>query len=126
MHSLVSSVFLLVAADAGSHADPQDDLPAIHAAAAQGDTRAQLKLGFRYRFGIGLPMDYAQAAQWYLKAAQQGHPGAQTIVGLLCVLGDGLPKNAENGKTWLCRAADQGDTEAQIQLELLEEGVMMI
>ena len=119
--SQLSVVVLLVAAYEGSHAERREDIKSINSAAENGNTRAQLKLGFRYRFGIGVSMDHEQSAQWYFKAAKHGHSGAQTIVGLMYSLGEGLPQDYGKAEEWLRKAAAQGDAEAQLQLELLLE-----
>ena len=41
--------------------------------AEQGHFGAQFYLGRMYGVGLGVPQDYARAAQWYRKAADQGH-----------------------------------------------------
>jgi uncharacterized protein len=35
-----------------------------------------------YKFGIGVPRDYAEAVTWYRKAADQGDVTAQTSLGV--------------------------------------------
>lgn len=47
-----------------------------------GDADAQFNLGQAYRFGRGVPMDLAQAENWYRRAAQQGHLRAEDNLGL--------------------------------------------
>ena len=45
--------------------------------ADQGDAHAQSNLGDMCWNGVGLPMDYTIAAEWYRKAADQGYGVAQ-------------------------------------------------
>ena len=40
--------------------------------AEQGDAQAQYYLGVLYFKGEGVPQDYVQAREWWLKAAEQG------------------------------------------------------
>ena len=49
-------------------------------AAEQGDAAAQLKLGFKYASGDGVPKDSAEAADWLHKAAMQGNAKAKDIL----------------------------------------------
>jgi TPR repeat protein len=45
-------------------------------AADQGLASAQTNLGTRYASGRGVPMDAAQAVEWFRKAAEQGDTSA--------------------------------------------------
>ena len=65
------------AADQGI-ADAQVHL--IRLAAEQGDAAAQLKLGFKYASGNGMPQDDAEAVKWLHKAAMQGYERAKYIM----------------------------------------------
>jgi uncharacterized protein len=51
--------------------------------ANQGDADAQMRLGFMYHFGRGVPQDYAEAVKWYRLAADQGNASAQHGLGFL-------------------------------------------
>jgi len=42
-----------------------------------GDANAQHNLGIMYRFGEGVPQNYAEAVKWFRKGAEQGNAGAQ-------------------------------------------------
>ncbi len=55
--------------------------------AKQGDLSAQLKLGYMYEQGIGIPQDYHQAQTWYTAAAEKGSNKAQYLLGRLYQLG---------------------------------------
>ncbi|PJD92749.1 MAG: endopeptidase IV [Legionella sp.] len=55
--------------------------------AKQGDPNAQLKLGYMYEQGLGIPQDYNQALTWYTAAAEKGSYKAQYLLGKLYHLG---------------------------------------
>ncbi|MBI4677841.1 MAG: protein kinase [Elusimicrobia bacterium] len=58
------------------------------AASAAGDAQAQFNLGVLYSKGHGIPKNYGEAAEWYLKAANQGHRGA--MLNLSVIMSEGL------------------------------------
>ena len=58
--------------------------------AEQGDAIAQTTLGFRYKLGIGVQKESAEAVRWWRKAANQGHAEAQTNLGVMYATGDGV------------------------------------
>jgi TPR repeat protein len=63
----------------------QDHKEAIRwykAAAAQGDSSAQVSLGGCYDNGIGVEQDKQMAITWFFKAANQGHHAAQYNLGI--------------------------------------------
>ncbi|KQN37689.1 hypothetical protein ASG37_11755 [Sphingomonas sp. Leaf407] len=77
-----------------------------------GDADAQFNLAQAYKLGRGVPLDLAQAEQWYAKAAQQGHPQAQDNYGLILF---------QNGKRadavqWLEKSATRGEPRSQFVL----------
>ena len=49
----------------------------FHQAANQGESDAQVSLGFAYEKGDGVSKDLKQALAWYKKAAEQGNTIAQ-------------------------------------------------
>jgi uncharacterized protein len=96
--------------------------PAVHAsssvsvarAAALGDANAQLRLGFMYEYGRGIPQDYLLAAYWYRRAAEQGNPRGQHLLGLMYDRGLGVPNDYVEAYKWLnlaAAAAGRGDRE---------------
>ena len=80
----------------GARQDP-DTNPEIRLQAEQGDAFAQLSLGVRYAFGLGVPQDDAEAVKWYRLSADQGNASAQSSLGFRYAFGQ----------------ADQGDAAAQ-------------
>ncbi|MDP2216973.1 MAG: tetratricopeptide repeat protein [Methanolobus sp.] len=42
--------------------------------AENGDTEQQIRLANRYIVGLGVDIDYIEAAKWYERAAENGHP----------------------------------------------------
>jgi len=48
--------------------------------AQQGNANAQVRLGYCYFFGQGVPQDYKKALFWFNKAAEQGYDDAKTAI----------------------------------------------
>ena len=87
---------------------PQDDAEAVawyRRSAEQGETEAQLNLGWMYAKGRGVPQDDAEAAAWYRRSAEQGNAGAQFGLGLMYDQGRGVPRDYVDAHTWLNLAA---------------------
>ena len=89
------------------------ELETIKKAAEQGDVEAQLKLGFMYDQGIGVPEDDAEAVRWYQMAAEQGHARAQSNLGFMYDRGIGVPEDDAEAVRWYQMAAEQGHAGAQ-------------
>jgi len=87
--------------------------------AEQGEADAQVNLGLLYDFGKGVPQDYGQARDWYLKAADQGFADAQFNLGLLYDFGKGVPQDYGQARDWYLKAAEQGHALAQANLGVM-------
>lgn len=83
--ALSPSVMLAQDFEAGSMAyqagDFKEALKEWRPLADHGNVDAQFSLGVMYRFGQGVPMDYAEAMKWFRLAAEQGHAPAQSFLG---------------------------------------------
>ncbi len=89
-------------------------LRAFHGAAEGGNATAQLALGHLYsgkalgmppgRGQPGVPVDYAEAAQWYRMAATQGVAAAQLHLGLLFLEGSGVLRDPVQAYVWFDQA----------------------
>ena len=84
--------------------------------ATQGNAQAQHNLGFLYASGQGVPLDYAEALQWYRKAADQGNAFAQSNLGVAYAGGQGVPRDLAEAAKWFRKAADQNNAVAQFVL----------
>ncbi len=51
--------------------------------AEQGNSNAQMMLGFMYDQGRGVPQDSAETEKWLRRSAKQGNIGAQTTLRLM-------------------------------------------
>jgi TPR repeat protein len=91
-------------------------LDAVQAKANDGDADAQFSVGFAYASSGGEKRDYAQAAEWYLKAADQSHSLAQFNLGVMYAQGQGVHRDEAVAAIWFGKAADQGDAGAQFNL----------
>ena len=92
---------------------PVDELRAL---AEKGDAEAQLNLGVRYSYGIGVPQDAAEAVRWYRLAGDQGDTSAQYNLGFMYANGQGVPEDDAEAVRWYRLAADQGDADAGFRL----------
>ena len=68
--------------------------------AKDGDAQAQTYVGEIYEKGMGMPSDYAKAAEWYRKAADQGFVKAQSNLAYLYEQGLGVPKDPVQALNW--------------------------
>jgi localization factor PodJL len=90
-----------------------DTLPAVRAAAATGDLKAQLRLAFVYaEGGAGLAADDANAARWFESAAAGGEVFAQVMIATLYLEGKGVAQSGDKAMSWFRLAAEQGNPEA--------------
>jgi uncharacterized caspase-like protein len=81
--------------------------------AKEGDPEAQTYVGEIFEKGLGVPADYAAAAEWYHRAAEQGHGPAQINLGQLYELGRGVERDPDQALVWYRRAAGIGDLDAE-------------
>lgn len=95
--------------------EPESVPETTQAQADRGNADAQFRLGLKYA-NDGGTQDYAQAAQWYLKAAEQSHSLAQFNLGVMYARGQGVPQDDAQSVTWIRKAAHQGDAGAQFAL----------
>jgi TPR repeat protein len=84
--------------------------------AEQGVARAQNGVGVMYATGRGVPLDDAQAAEWFQKASDQGYAQAQEHLGYRYRKGLGVPKDYVKAVALLQTAAEQGDGPALTHL----------
>ena len=96
--------------EAGDYAT---DLQEWRPFAEQGNSSAQLSLGWIYFLGEGLPQDYNEAVKWFRKAAKQGDAEAQRVLGVMYINGHGVLQDYEEAVRWYREAAEQGDAMAQ-------------
>ena len=85
----------------------------LEAAAAQGNSAAQFRLG---QFYEGTPDGDAEARAWFAKSASQGNPGAEYHLALLLRDGRGGPRDEQAGFASLSKAARAGYSAAEVGL----------
>jgi uncharacterized protein len=90
------------------------DSQTVQTLAQRGDSEAQFELGAEFA-NRGNKTDYAEAAQWYLKAAEQSHARAQFNLGIMYLKGLGVPRDKRLSQMWMSRAAELGDAGAQYE-----------
>jgi TPR repeat protein len=57
--------------------------------AAEGEAGAMNDIAFMYEFGLGRPVDFAKAREWYRKAAELHHPAGLANLGHMYEYGEG-------------------------------------
>ncbi|MDO8294591.1 MAG: tetratricopeptide repeat protein [Gallionella sp.] len=84
----------------------------IRAKAAAGDIESMLELAEIYAQGMGVPKDYAKAADCYRKAADAGSASAMLKLGMLYNVGKGVTQSKDEAAAWYKKAADKGNQNA--------------
>jgi membrane associated rhomboid family serine protease len=74
------------------------------------------RLALKYRKGLDVPVNAAEATKWYRTAADLGDAEAQYNLGDMYENGEGVPKNMPAAVEWYTKAADQGAGLAQDRL----------
>jgi len=92
--------------------------------ARNGDADAQFNLGFWFATE-GKSQDFAQAADWYLKAANQNHALSQFNLAIMYGKGQGVRRDEAQSLIWLGKAARLGDAGAQYTLGLRQNRVSL-
>jgi hypothetical protein len=111
-------VMALGAVDVAAAASPHDgvvlykregrgSVSSIFQLAAQGNPSAQVRLGFMYAVGQGVPQNPGEAAYWYQRAAEQGDDRAQYLLGLSYDKGHGVPHDLVIAHKWLNLSASR-------------------
>lgn len=102
--------------------DYAEALRILRPLADQGDTNAQVDMGYMYLNGFGVQRNGRQAVIWFFRSADNGNPKAQAMLGHLYFSGDaGVSRDLALSAKWDRRAADQGYAEAQYDLGALYE-----
>ena len=81
-----------------------------------GNSSAQFNTGLLYYNGMGVPLDYKEAAKWFTLAAEQGIAAAQNILGNMYHNGEGVLQDYKEAVRLYTLAAKQGDADAQSNL----------
>lgn len=88
---------------AGDHAGA---LAVLRPAAEMGIMRAQNLMGAAHQYGMGVPVDAAEAVRWFTTAAELGYPAAMYNLGYLYELGmPGLEPDFVLARNWYQQAA---------------------
>jgi TPR repeat protein len=87
--------------------------------ADQGVAAAQFNLGLLYYDGHGVPLDFAQAADWFTKAAEQDYGKAQYDLGAMYGIGKGVKRDYVQAYKWLNLCAAKGDARCAEQRDLV-------
>lgn len=76
------------------------------------------RLGWKYYSGEGVEIDYAKAAEYYMKSAQTGYAPSQNAIGLSYLEGKGVKQNYATAIYWFEKAVEQDEEWGQNNLGL--------
>lgn len=88
--------------------DPEKSAYWTRKAAEQGDIDAQVRAGYLFRQGEGVPKDLAESVRWFRAAAVRGNQYAEIQLALMYFKGWGTPRDAGQALAWERKAAEQG------------------
>src|SRR5688572_2927654 len=77
-------------------------------AAAKDHAEAMSSIGWMYRKGEGVEIDYKMAMQWYRKAASRGSTSAMINIGWMYDFAEGVTEDDEKAMEWYNKAARAG------------------
>lgn len=117
----------------GGHGEEKDYTHALNyyqKAADQKCTEAYDKIGSLYKFGLGVPVDYKRAFNWYFKAATGGQSSdpctsGQFNLGMMYRNGLGTEVDNDSAMFWFKKAAYAGNTEAGDYVEQIRQASIM-
>lgn len=85
-----------------------------------GDREAQFLAGAAYQEGLGVEVDYKEAAKWYAPAAAAGQIGALNNLGIMYIRGYGVPADIAKARALLTSAAEKGLRDAAKTLRVIQ------
>ncbi|HEV7405657.1 MAG TPA: hypothetical protein VGO11_22120 [Chthoniobacteraceae bacterium] len=88
-------------------AKAEADLETLRSQAAGGNAKSQWELAARYRDGVGVPKDEAEALQWAHRAADGGQVEAMDFVGSVYLRGSLIKRNPVIALGYFKAAAEQ-------------------
>lgn len=87
--------------------------------AEDGSASAQTLLAFMYLSELGVPEDFATAAEWYLKGAEQGHAAARLMIGVPYANGQGVLKDYVEAYKWISLGSAKGAPGVNVSIDLV-------
>lgn len=91
---------------------PTSPITELERRASEGDLRAALSLGMRYRDGNGVARDYEKALKWYRQSADANDPQGLDNVGYMYLRGWGIQQNSETAVEFFKAGAEGGNPQA--------------
>lgn len=95
-----------------AYGDAEGSIRWARIAAAEGDSASMVTLGFRHRYGLGLPRDFDAMVRWYREAAALGHVSALTNLALCYQKGEGVACDEHRAFDLMEQAAALGHGQA--------------
>ncbi|MEL6715725.1 MAG: tetratricopeptide repeat protein, partial [Planctomycetota bacterium] len=95
------------------HGDTDAAILWARRAAEAGDDASMVTLGYRHRYGLGLPRDFRAMVAWYERAAERGCATALSNLALCYQKGEGVRADETKAFTLMERAAAVGHDRAR-------------
>ena len=77
---------------------------------------AYYRVGYSYRYGLGIMKSAPHALTFFVHAAERGHADAQYEYAMMLLNGEGTEASPETAVLWLEKAAEQEHVDAQTEL----------
>lgn len=87
--------------------------------AENGDSGAQLFMGYYYLKGFGVKQDYNEALKWFKKASDQGYMYGHSSMGKMYAEGYGVERNLDKAISYYQKACDAGYEGACAEIKTL-------
>src|ERR1039458_975239 len=110
---------VVAAAEAYNHGDIARAFRGLSAEAAQGNSDAEVNLGYMYARGQGVARDQLEALRLYRLSAAQGNGEGMNALGYKYQYGTGVTPDLQTAIDWYCRAIAQGNPRALNNLAIL-------
>ncbi|MBU2740052.1 tetratricopeptide repeat protein [Acidithiobacillus concretivorus] len=107
----------------GAKKDDKKAVYWIRSAAAQGNARAEYRLGHAYMYGLEGLFNRVKGNYWLEKSAAQGYGWAEIAVGSDYNFGVGVPKDYVKAIYWYKQAAAHGPLSSERRAEVLLGGI---
>lgn len=88
-------------------------------AAEEESSIAQLKIGFMFLEGKGVPKNISKSFDWFSKAANNGDPKALFQIAKAYLYGEGREKDYAKSLVWMERASEKGSLKAKEYLPFI-------
>lgn len=110
-----------MAREAFNNKDYQRAFPQLYKLAQGGDPEMMHLLGMCYYGGLGTPVNFGLAYDWFMRSAGCNYAPACRQLGMMYRHGRGVAVNHGMERDWFARALQAGDVDARFQIMIANE-----